>query len=104
VALSLGLLISVITKSQLIANMAAILLTFLPSMLLSNFVFPIVNMPKVLQLITYIVPATYYIEILSGIYLKNLGFVHLWPSFLILTVMFIIMSIMNFVLLKKEGL
>jgi ABC-2 type transport system permease protein len=104
VALSLGLLISIITKSQLIANMAAILLTFLPSMLLSNFVFPIINMPKILQIITYVVPATYYIEILNGIYLKNIGFAHLWPNFLILTLMFLVMSAANFRLLKKEGL
>jgi ABC-2 type transport system permease protein len=104
VALSLGLLISVITKSQLIANMAAILLTFLPSMLLSNFVFPISNMPKVLQAITYLVPARYYIEILSGIYLKNLDFIQLWPNFVVLAIMFLAMSAMNLRLLKKEGL
>ena len=51
VALTLGLLISVITKSQLVANQVAILITYLPSLLLSNFVFPIINMPKVLQLL-----------------------------------------------------
>ena len=80
VALTLGLLISVIAKSQLVANQVAVLITYLPSLLLSNFVFPVVNMPKVLQLLTPFVPATYYINILSGIYLKNLGFAHLWPS------------------------
>ncbi|MDP0941713.1 ABC transporter permease, partial [Klebsiella quasipneumoniae] len=68
VALTLGLLISTVTKSQLVANQVAILITYLPSVLLSNFVFPIVNMPKVLQVITYIVPARYYIDILGGIY------------------------------------
>ncbi|MBN1382146.1 MAG: ABC transporter permease [Deltaproteobacteria bacterium] len=104
VALGLGLLISVITKSQLIANMAAILLTFLPSILLSNFVFPIINMPKILQIITYVVPARYYIEILSGIYLKHLDFIQMWSDFLVLLLMFLIMSAMNIRLLKKEGL
>ena len=104
VALTLGLLISVITKSQLVANQVAVLVTYLPSLLLSNFVFPVANMPKVLQLVTTIVPATYYIKILSGIYLKNLGMAHLWPSLLVLGVMFLILAAVNCVLLKKEGL
>ena len=104
VALSLGLLISNITKSQLIANQMAILITYLPSLLLSNFVFPVINMPAFLQVITYIVPATYFIDILSGIYLKNLGLAHLWPSMLILSIIFTLITAINYVFLKKEGL
>ena len=104
VALALGLLISTVTKSQLVANQGAILLTYLPSLLLSNFVFPIVNMPTVLQLLTYVVPATYYIDILSGLYLRNLGLAHLWPSFVVMVVMFIILAALNCILLKREGL
>ncbi|MGV8056966.1 MAG: ABC transporter permease [Smithellaceae bacterium] len=104
VALSLGLLISTAAKSQLIANQTAILVTYLPSLLLSNFVFPVINMPKFLQLLTSIVPATYFIDILGGIYLKNLGLGHLWPSILILTMMFVIITTINYILLKKEGL
>ena len=49
VALTLGLLISSVTKSQLVANQVAVLITYLPSLLLSNFVFPVVNMPKLLH-------------------------------------------------------
>ena len=71
VALSLGLLISSVTKSQLVANQVAVLITYLPSLLLSNFVFPVDNMPDVLQLVTRIVPATYFIDILNGIYLAE---------------------------------
>jgi ABC-2 type transport system permease protein len=104
VALALGLLISTVTKSQLVANQGAILLTYLPSLLLSNFVFPIVNMPTALQLLTYVVPATYYIDILSGLYLRNLGLAHLWPSFVVMVVMFIVLAALNCTLLKKEGL
>lgn len=104
VALSLGLLISNATKSQLMANQIAILTTYLPSLLLSNFVFPIINMPKIIQWITLIVPARYFIDILSGIYLRNLGFTYLWPSMLVLLVMFVVLSIFNFRSLKKEGL
>jgi ABC-2 type transport system permease protein len=104
VALSLGLLISTVTKSQLMANQVAILTTYLPSVLLSNFVFPIINMPKFLQVITYIVPARYYIDILGGIYLRNTGFAYLWPSMAVLTFIFTLLTSLNFLLLKKEGL
>ncbi len=104
VALSLGLFISTVTKSQLIANQVAILTTYLPSVLLSNFVFPIVNMPKFLQVITYIVPARYYIDILGGIYLRNTGFSYLWPSMAVLMFIFTVLTSLNYLLLKKEGL
>jgi ABC-2 type transport system permease protein len=61
-------------------------------------------MPTVLQLLTYVVPATYYIDILSGLYLRNLGLAHLWPSFVVMVVMFIILAALNCILLKREGL
>ena len=104
VALSLGLLISIVTKSQLVANILAVLMTYLPSLLLSDFVFPVVNMPKILQLITYMVPATYFIDILNGLYLRNLGLINLWTSYLILAVMFMVLSVMNLVFMKREGM
>jgi ABC-type multidrug transport system permease subunit len=104
VSLSLGLLISSATKSQLMANQMAILTTYLPSLLLSNYVFPIINMPQVLQVISYMVPATYFINILGGIYLRNLGIEHLWPSMLVLFALFTVLVLLNYRLLKKEGL
>jgi len=54
--------------------------------------------------VTYIVPATYYIDILSGLYLRNLGLAHLWPSYFVMAVMFIVLATLNCLLLKKEGL
>jgi len=104
VALSLGLLISTVTRSQLLANQIAILTTYLPSLLLSNFVFPVMNMPQILQWLTYAIPATYFIDILGGIYLRNSGFAYLWPSMAVLAFMLMILSAANFILLKKEGL
>jgi ABC-2 type transport system permease protein len=104
VALCLGLLISTLTKSQLVANQMAILMTYLPTLLLSNFVFPKENMPAILKLVTYIVPATYYIDILNGLYLRNLNFAYLWPSFLVLFLMLLFLSTINMLILKKEGL
>lgn len=104
VALSLGLFISVATKSQLVANQMAILITYMPSLLLSDFVFPVENMPKLLQLFTCVVPATYYIDILNGLYLRNLGLPDLWPSYFVLGFMFFLLAVMNFALLKREGM
>jgi len=104
VALSLGLLISNVTRSQLLANQVAIMATYLPSFLLSDFVFPVINMPKVIQMITLVIPARYFIDILSGIYLRNLGLTYLWPSMLVLLIMFIILTLFNYRILKKEGL
>jgi ABC-2 type transport system permease protein len=93
-----------VTKSQLVANQIAVLITYLPSLLLSNFVFPVENMPGILQLVTRIVPATYFIDILNGLYLRNLELSTLWPSYLILTVMCGALSVLNLIVLKREGL
>jgi ABC-2 type transport system permease protein len=67
-------------------------------------VFPIVNMPKFLQMITYIVPARYYIDILGGIYLRDTGIAYLWPSMAILAFIAVGLTGLNYMLLKKEGL
>lgn len=71
--LSLGLLISIVTKSQLLASQLAMVATFLPAFLLSGFAYPIQSMPQVLQWITYLVPAKYFVALLKGIYLKGVG-------------------------------
>lgn len=72
-ALSLGMAISILTKSQLLASQLAMVLTFLPSFLLSDFMYAIGNMPKVIQIITYVIPSRYFVTILKGIYLKGVG-------------------------------
>ncbi|MBW2206457.1 MAG: ABC transporter permease [Deltaproteobacteria bacterium] len=104
VAMSLGLFISIATKSQLVANQLAILITYMPSFLLSDFVFPIENMPKFLQVVTRIIPATYFIDILNGLYLRNLGLAHLWPSYVVLAGMCLFLLLLNFRKLRKEGM
>jgi ABC-2 type transport system permease protein len=104
VALSLGLMISIAAKSQLVSNQMAILITYLPSLLLSNFVFPVQNMPKILQAISYGIPATYYIKILKGLFLQGIGLEYLWPSFAALFLMFIFLSTLTALLLKKGGM
>lgn len=72
-ALSLGMLISIVTRSQLLASQLAMVLTFLPSFLLSGFMYSIDNMPVPVQLVTYLVPASYFVTMLKGIYLKGVG-------------------------------
>lgn len=73
-ALGQGLLISTITSSQQVAFFAAGLSSMLPSLLLSGFVFPIAGMPKVIQLITFVVPARYYVQLIRGIMIRGSGF------------------------------
>jgi ABC-2 type transport system permease protein len=84
--LSWGLFVSVISKSQLQASQIAVLSAFLPSFLLSGFIYPIENMPVALQVITYIVPARYFVEILKGLFLQGVGLTVLWPQVLALVI------------------
>ena len=72
-ALSLGMLISIKAKSQLVASQVAMVVTFLPSFLLSGFMFDIGNMPGWLQVITQAFPARYFVTILKGIFMKGIG-------------------------------
>lgn len=69
--MSLGILISVVTKSQLVASQISMVVTFLPAFLLSGFMFAIANMPPPLQIMTRIIPARYFVSVLKGIFLKG---------------------------------
>ncbi len=84
--LGLGLLVSTIAHTQQAAYMTSIILTMLPTFLLSGFVFPIRNMPGWIKLITYIIPARYFLVILRGIMLKGVGLEALWLQFVCLAV------------------
>jgi len=68
--LSLGILISSVAKSQLVASQVAMVATFLPAFLLSGFLYTIDNMPRALQVVTHVVQARYYVEVLKNIFLK----------------------------------
>lgn len=82
--LGIGLFISTVTRSQQLAFMISMLVTLLPSFLLSGFVFPISSMPQIIQLFTYLVPARYIMVVLRGIFLKGVGLGILWPQVLAL--------------------
>ena len=90
-ALFLGLFLSSALKSQVLANQLAILIGFMPTLILSGFVFAIANMPQPLQWLTYIVPARYFIVILRGVYLKGIGLEILWTQALFLAIYALIM-------------
>jgi len=89
VALALGLTISTVAKTQILANQMAMLIGFLPTFLLSGFTFVIANMPLWLQIITYGIAPRYYVTILKEIFLKGADFSFLWTETLILVGMMI---------------
>lgn len=101
-AMSLGLLISIVAKKQVQASQMAILITFLPSFIMSGFVFPIANMPLILKAITYIVPARYFVTILKGIFLKGVGLTILWWEGLLLLIFTMAIFMMAMKKFKKE--
>jgi ABC-2 type transport system permease protein len=77
-----GLLVSVLTKNQLVATQAGVLSSLLPSLLLSGMVFPVENMPLPLRLLSSVIPARYLVHALRGILLKGNGLSVLWPDLL----------------------
>jgi ABC-2 type transport system permease protein len=77
-ALAFGVLISTIAESQQVAFQIALLTSFLPTLMLSGFIFPISSMPLFLQGVTHVVPARYFLVILRGILLKGVGVGQLW--------------------------
>lgn len=86
-ALSIGIFISTVAKSQQVAMMLSMFVLMLPTIILSGFIFPIRNMPVPLQIISYIIPPKYFIVILKNIMLKGVGFEYVWKETLILLAM-----------------
>jgi ABC-2 type transport system permease protein len=85
-ALAIGLMFSVIAKTSQEAMQLALLTTMLPSLMLSGFMFPIENMPKIVQAISLLVPARYYLNILRGIFLQGVGIRYLWWDMTLLAI------------------
>jgi ABC-2 type transport system permease protein len=85
-ALCWGLMISAAMRNQLLAYQVGMLTSFLPAFLLSGFIYAIESMPRVVQILTYLIPARYYITITKGVFLKGVGFDILWPQILFLLI------------------
>lgn len=97
--LSLGLLVSTLVTNQQQAMMMAVFLFMLPMIYLSGLLFPVENMPDVLQWVSYAIPLRYYAQILRGIFLRGLGISDLWPQAAALTafgIAFLTLSALRF--------
>ena len=98
-ALSLGILISSITSSQQVAMLVSLVVLMLPTIILSGFIFPVENMPWILQVFCHIMPPKYYIIIIKSIMLQGNGIRYVWRETLILmgfTSLFLILSVKKF--------
>ena len=99
--LGVGLFISTVSKTQQQAMMTSFFFT-MPAVMLSGFVFPIENMPKVIQYLTYINPVKYFLVIVNGIFLKGTGFSILWPNMLALGAIGFIILFISVIRFKKR--
>jgi ABC-2 type transport system permease protein len=98
-ALSLGILISTVTNSQLVAMLLSLVGLMLPTILLSGFIFPIENMPKILQWLCAILPPKYFIIVIKSIMIKGTGLQYIWFETIMLvlfTILFMGLSIKKF--------
>lgn len=100
--LCMGVFISIAAKNQLMATQFSMVLTFLPAFLLSGFMYAISNMPYVIQVVTYLVPARYFVAIMKGIYLKGVGLEILALEAALLVVFGLFMMLLSIVKFKKK--
>ena len=100
-ALGMGIVISTFARNQGEAMQMA-MMVMLPSILLSGFVFPRESMPYAIYLLTFLIPATYYLEILRGIILRGAGWAALWDEALVLLIFGILFMVLSAVRFKKR--
>jgi ABC-2 type transport system permease protein len=101
-ALALGLLVSTVAETQQVALQVALLATFLPTLILSGFIFPIMSMPTPLQVISTVVPAKYFVTALRGIVLKGVGTDVIGPQMVALLVFAAALLALASLRLKRE--
>jgi ABC-2 type transport system permease protein len=102
VTLATGLLISSVTKSQFIASQIALVVTFLPAMMLSGFLFDLRSMPDVIRAITYIMPARYYVALLQTIFLAGDIWSVIVPNAAVLAAMAATLLVLSLMSTKKR--
>ncbi|MCB0742282.1 MAG: ABC transporter permease, partial [Ignavibacteriae bacterium] len=101
---SIGIFISTISDSQQIAFTLATFASLLPSVILSGFIFPIESMPTLIQLLTNITPAKFFIKILRAIILRGVGLNAIWDQIIYLFVFaFLMLFLANIIFTKKEA-
>jgi ABC-2 type transport system permease protein len=102
VALGIGLLISSSVKNQLVASQLAMLATFMPAMMLSGFLFDLRSMPTAIRLITYVLPARYYVTLLQTIFLAGDVWGVIIPNMLVLMTMIALLGIGSRAVTRKR--
>lgn len=102
-ALSLGILISAISKTQQVAIFLSIIILYLPTIILSGFIYPIENMPLPLQGICQLFPAKWFIEAIKGVMIKGSGISGIWHQLAVLTVMIVVFIRLSIVKYRKKG-
>lgn len=102
VVLSMGYFISIIAKTQLAASQISLIVTFLPAFLLSGFMYPIDQMPAIIQVITHIIPARYFMSILRNVFLKGTSIMSMWQDFLGLGLFALILAFVATQAFKKR--
>ena len=98
-AIAMGLLISTVADSQFVAGQIAIVVTFLPAFILSGFIFDIGSMPALIQGITFIVPARYFVAILQTLFLAG----DIWPIFIFNSILLAIMAAFFLLIIWKKS-
>ena len=101
-ALAAGLLISTVAESQQVAFQLALLSSFLPTLMLSGFIFPISSMPVFLQYVTRVVPARYFLTVLRGVLLKGVGIETVWRDLAALAVVAAVLLTLSSVRLRRQ--
>jgi ABC-2 type transport system permease protein len=99
--LGLGLLISTLVENQQLAFMIAVIISVLPTFILSGFIFPIRNMAVIIQIITYLLPGRYFLVVLRAIILKGAGIMAFWDQALILIIYALLMIIISSLRMRK---
>lgn len=100
--LGIGLFISAATKSVQVAFQLSTLATMLPALLLSGFFYPIENMPAILQAVTYLIPARYFLVVIRGIFLKGIGLAILWKELVFLSLFAVLMLVVSSAKFRKR--
>ncbi len=100
--LAMGLAISAVTRTQLLATQVGMIATFLPGFLLSGFMYAISSMPLPLRVLTYFVPARYFLVVVRGVFLKGIGPWVLWPEVLLMALYAALMLVLAVRAFRKE--
>jgi ABC-2 type transport system permease protein len=100
--LGLGLLISTLANTVRVAYMFAGLLTMMPSFLLSGWIFPLRNMPIPVQIVSYIIPARYFLPTLRAIIVKGVGLSAFWPQLVFLVVFAVVVLTLSTARLRRQ--